>query len=247
MSLIDVKNLTFDYDKTVIFDGVDLSIDQGEFIGIFGPNGGGKTTLFKLLLGFLKAKKGSIKLFGKQPQDAREKIGYVPQANLFDRKFPISVLEVVLSGMLREATFFGNFTKESKEKAMQALKRVGLADYADRAFGTLSGGQAQRVLIARSLVGNPSLLFLDEPTACVDPDAEKKIYSLLDDLKGELTILMITHDLSALVDRADRLLCVHRSITSYKPKEMCEHFTVGLYHEHAPPKKKRGRKKKDVS
>jgi len=223
--LIEVKDVSFSYEKTLVLQNVDFSAKQGEFIAIFGPNGGGKTTLLKLLLGFLKPSSGSVHLACRQ-----EEIGYVPQSAQFDKQFPISVLEVVLQGCLSELSPWGFFRAKSKKKAREALARVGAADLEKQAFGTLSGGQAQRVLIARAIVSHPKLLLLDEPTASIDVEAEAAIYDLLKDLHKSMTILMVTHDLQAVVGRVERLLCIQRRLTSFSPAQVCEHFAMGLYH-----------------
>lgn len=228
--IIEVSDLDFSYEKALVLQHVNVSIFQGEFIGIFGPNGGGKTTFLKLLMGFLKPNKGKILLFDMQPKAARKRVGYVPQVARYDRQFPISVLELVLMGCLSEAYWWGGYRADAKKKAVHALSRVGLADKQEQAFGTLSGGQAQRALIARALVNDPELLLLDEPTASVDPNAEKEIYQILSELKNAMTIVMVTHDLQAIVPKVDRLICVNRDATPYKPAEVCEHFALGLYH-----------------
>lgn len=227
---LEIKNLDFFYDKTPVLQSVSLSISNGEFVGIFGPNGGGKTTLLQLIMGFLKPSKGEILLFGESPKAARIRVGYVPQAALYDRQFPLSVLELVLMGCLSKASFWGTFSSEVKEKAQKALDQVGLLDKQSASFGTLSGGQAQRALIARALVSSPDLLLLDEPTASVDTDAEAYIHQLLINMRGQMTILMVTHDLQAISQKVDRWLCVNTQVTSYQPKEVCEHFGLGLYH-----------------
>ncbi len=228
--LIEIKDLTFGYDKTPILEKVNLTVLQGEFIGIFGPNGGGKTTFLRLLMGFLKPDAGSIRLFKENPKTARRRLGYVPQVTRFDKRFPISVLEIVLMGLLSESKWWGDFSVDAKKQAARALDQVGLLDKQHAAFGTLSGGQAQRTLIARAIVSHPELLLLDEPTANIDPHAEEEIYQLLLQLKGKMTILMVTHDLQAMIYKADRLLCIHRTVSPLLPKEICEHFTLGLYH-----------------
>lgn len=227
---IDVKNLSYSYEKTLVLEDVSFTIKKGEFVGIFGPNGGGKTTLLRLLMGFNKPGKGKIHLFDKSPLALRPRIGYVPQINRLDKHFPISVLELVLMGCLSSSNLFGKLCSSSRDKALQALEKVGLLDKNDQPFGTLSGGQAQRVLIARAIVNNPELLFLDEPTASVDPAAEEMILDILEKLKGNMTILMVTHDLQTIVRKVEKLLCVHRHVHSLLPNEVCEHFGLGLYH-----------------
>ena len=228
--IISVQDLSFCYDKTPVLEKVSFSVESGEFIGIFGPNGGGKTTLLKLLIGILKPDRGTISLLGKDPRESRGEVGYVPQVLRFDKDFPISVLEVVLMGALSKLTWWGSYPKEAVEAAHEALKRVGLLDFARASFGTLSGGQAQRALIARAIVAKPSILILDEPTASVDPQAEQEIHHLLAELNKSLTIIMVTHDLQSIIDKAKRLLCVHRQVTSMHSREVCEHFALGLYH-----------------
>lgn len=232
---IEVDTIFFQYEDTAILENVSFSIKPGEFVGIFGPNGGGKTTLLKLLMGFLKPQKGKIEVLGKTPEDARVKIGYVPQISHLDRQFPITVLDVVLMGCL-EKSFFGSYSTKAKEKAREALAKVGLSPFENNKFGTLSGGQAQRMLFARALVSQPAILLLDEPTASVDPDAEEIIYSLLEELKKTITILMVTHDLQIMLKKVDRFICVNRQVSTLSQTQVCDHFTQGLYHTPLKPK-----------
>jgi zinc transport system ATP-binding protein len=235
---IKVDQLFFQYEETPILENVSFEIREGEFVGIFGPNGGGKTTLLKLLMGFLKSQKGTVEILGKSPKMARQEIGYVPQVSNLDRQFPITVLDVVMMGCL-EKSIWHSYTPGAREKARHALTEVGLLDFEHHSFGTLSGGQAQRVLIARALVGNPSILFLDEPTASVDPSAEENIYQVLQRLKGKMTIVMVTHDLQVMLQKVDRFICVHRDVTAYSQAQVCDHFAQGLYHPPMKPGKLR--------
>jgi zinc transport system ATP-binding protein len=228
--LLEVKNVSFAYEGGLILEAVNLSVSQGEFIGIFGPNGGGKTTFLQLLMGFLKPIKGTIRFLNRPPKMTRSHIGYVPQMAAYDKQFPISVLELVLMGCLTQASPWGTFSKTVKKKALTALEQVDLLDQQHAAFGSLSGGQAQRALIARALVSNPELLLLDEPTASIDAHAQKELGELFIRLKGEVTILMVTHDLQEISQRVDRWICINRQLTSYLPSEICEHFGLGLYH-----------------
>jgi len=226
---IKSNNLSFQYEDIPILENVSFVIAMGEFVGVFGPNGGGKTTLLKLLLGFLKPQKGSVEILGESPKAARGKMGYVPQISHLDRQFPITVLEVVMMGCLDRSPWH-SYTKDAKEKAREALKDVDMLDFQNYSFGTLSGGQAQRVLIARALVSKPSILLLDEPTASVDAAAEESIYKLLHHLKGTMTIVMVTHDLQVMMQQVDRFICVHKEVTSYSQAQVCDHFAQGLYH-----------------
>lgn len=229
-AIIEAENVDFSYDKIPVLKDVSFSISEKESIAIFGPNGGGKTTLLHLIMGFILPTKGKIKVFGLSPKEARKFIGWVPQSFHYDHAFPISVFEVVLMGRLAKTSFFGGYTKEDENAAMLALEKVDMAKFKNSPFSDLSGGEAQRVLIARALVREPKLLLLDEPTSSVDVKAEEKIYSFLDTLKKDMTILMVTHDLKIATTNVDRVFCVQSTLTPILPKELCEHFAVGLYH-----------------
>lgn len=231
--IIQFDQVSFSYLNTPVLNQVSFQVYPGEFIGMIGPNGGGKTTLLKLILGFLKPSKGTIHVFGKAINGhlfPSLRIAYVPQSIRFDRDFPISVEEVVLSGLLSHLPWYGQFCSADHQAVKQALEQVGLSHLSQHAFGTLSGGQAQRILIARALVSHPQLLLLDEPTASVDSQAEADIYAILNQLKGKMTILMVTHDLRAAIDHVERVLCVQGRVMTLKPEEVCKHFAVGLYH-----------------
>ena len=228
--IIEVKDISFAYQNRKILENVNFSIKKGEFIGIFGPNGGGKTTLLKLLMGFLRPNSGSIKVFNKTPKEALSKIAYVPQSIHFDRLFPITVHEVVLSGRLSHLPWYGRYSQQDEDAAAIAMESMQLIHLKNQAFGCLSGGQAQRTLIARALVSSPKILLLDEPTASVDAKTESEIYKILDELKGKATILMVTHHLSTAINQVQRVLCVNKSVYELNKKDVCEHFTIGLYH-----------------
>lgn len=229
---IECEHVSFAYPNQPVLSDATFHIEEGEMIGIIGPNGGGKTTLLKLILGFLKPTQGKIHLFGEtiRHYSKRNQLAYVPQAMRFDRQFPISVLDVVLSGLLSHLPWYGRFRTEDHQAALAALEQVHLEAFAQAPFGALSGGQAQRVLIARALVSSPQLLLLDEPTASVDTQAQADIYAILKELKGKMTILMVTHDLKTAIHLVERLICVQGHVFSLKPQEVCEHFAMGLYH-----------------
>jgi zinc transport system ATP-binding protein len=230
--VIEIENITFCYPGNTVLKNVSFSVFPGEFIGMIGPNGGGKTTLLKLILGFLKPLEGSVKVFAETAgsSQASQQLAYVPQAVRFDREFPISVEEVILSGLISHLPWYGRFCASDRQAASDALAKVGLTHLSKASFGTLSGGQAQRVLIARAMVSNPKLILLDEPTASVDSQAEADIYTLLSDLKGHTTILMVTHDLGVAIEQVQRILCVQGGVMSLRPEEVCKHFAFGLYH-----------------
>jgi len=228
--LITLSNLSFGYDDLPVLEQNSLSIQEGSLIGIIGPNGGGKTTFLKLLMGFLQPDQGIIKIFGKTPEQARTKIGYVPQYHKCDREFPITVLELVLLGALCKTSLFGVYPKKVKQQAFFLIEMLGLSEHIKKSFGSLSGGLAQRALFARALLSDPDLLLLDEPTANLDPASTNLILDTLETLKRKKTILIATHDWQTIAERVDQVLCIQRSITPYRPDEICRHVSLGLYH-----------------
>lgn len=227
---ISLSKLSFSYDHTSILENISLRIPQGSFVGIIGPNGGGKTTLLKLLMGFLIPTKGTISLFNETPVKARTRIGYVPQFHRFDKEFPITVEEIVLLGALSKASLFGIYPKSVRAQALELLKEFDLLKHAKKTFGSLSGGMAQKALLARALLSDPDLLLLDEPTANIDAPTSLAILDKLERLKGKKTILLVTHDLKTVAEKVDQVLCVQQGVTSYLPEEICKHFAFGLYH-----------------
>lgn len=228
--VIEVIDLYFSYETTPILEQVNLTIKAGSYTGVIGPNGGGKTTLLKLLMGFLSPKKGTIKLLGKSPKAVRQNIGYVPQIANVDRDFPITVEELVLQGCLSHHRPFTGYPKDDIEKALQAIDLMGLASYRNISFGALSGGIAQRALIARALAVDPYFLFLDEPMANVDTTTKEIILRAISKLKGKKTILLVTHDLNTVISEVESVIAVEKKVETYLPKQVCEHFAMGLYH-----------------
>lgn len=237
---ITLSDLTFSYPGNEVLSDVSFEIKEGEFIGIIGPNGGGKTTLLHLMMGFLKPVSGKILLDGLPPKKRRKEMAFVPQSFQFDRQFPISTLEVVLTGRLSVSTYFGRWREKDKKTALEMLEKVGLASYAKSPFSELSGGQAKRALIARALVSHPHYLFLDEAFANIDPSTQEVICQLLLELKGEITILLVTHDLKEVLHHVDRLFLVEKTLSSLSPSEVCDHFAMGLYHPPSPNLPKKG-------
>ncbi|MGD2169893.1 MAG: ABC transporter ATP-binding protein [Chlamydiota bacterium] len=227
---IEITSLDFAYETAKILEDVNLTIEEGSYVGIIGPNGGGKTTLLKLIMGFLRYHKGSIKLFGKPSEKFKNRIGYVPQVNAFDRAFPITVEEVILQGCLAKYSFFQGFRQQEISKANDAIQLMRLDDFRKTPFGKLSGGLAQRTLIARALASDPLFLFFDEPTANVDTKTKDIIFQALHDFKGKKTILHVTHDLNLVIKEVQLVVAVEKKVTTYLPKDVCEHFALGLYH-----------------
>lgn len=228
---ICVKGISFGYTQDEpVLKNVSFDVAEGEFVGLIGPNGGGKTTLLKLLMGFVEPCEGHISIFSKSPTSYPNDIGYVPQVLHYDRNFPISVIDLVLEGRLSRLGWTGRFSKDDKEIAHDAIAKVGLSNFCNKSFGTLSGGQAQRALIARALATQPKVLLLDEPLAAVDVQAEADFYDIMHKIRTNLTIMMVTHDIQAIIQHVKRVLCVQGSVMSLEPSQVCEHFALGLYH-----------------
>lgn len=206
MSVITASNLTVRYEQHIALQNVNFTIEDKEFIGIIGPNGGGKTTLVKAMLGLLKASEGSIKIEGK------ETVGYVPQVSTFDKNFPISVMDVILTGHLPKRFKLGHrFKGHDETHALKVMEQLGIEDLWKRQIGQLSGGQMQRVLIARALMNHPTILVLDEPTASVDQETKVEIYDMLKQLNKTMTILMITHDTAQMLPYLDRCIYINKT------------------------------------
>ncbi len=214
LPIIKITDLDFSYHEHPILEAVNLEVQKGELGSIVGPNGGGKTTLLKLLLGLLQPNRGEIEIFGVSPEKARPKIGYMPQHAHLDPLFPVSVLNVVLMGQIgkQSRSFWGGYSHQALEIAHQALAEVGLADCAKDSFQELSGGQRQRVLIARALCTEPQLLLLDEPTANIDQRSEENLYETLVHLNKRMTILLVSHDLGFVSQVVKSVICVNRQV-----------------------------------
>lgn len=212
-SAIHIEKLTVNYRHTPALTCVCLDVPKGEFLGIIGPNGGGKTTLLKAILGLVPIAEGEIKIFGNHIKENKSVIAYVPQFSLVDRAFPISALEVVLTAYLKGAIHpFFRYNKQQRKSAVEAMERMGIADLADRQISELSGGEFQRLLIARAIATNPEILLLDEPTASIDPVSRENIYLLLSELNKSVTIIMATHDLMAISSEVRSIACLNQRL-----------------------------------
>ncbi len=225
---IEIQGVSFRYDERQILENVNLTIDLYDSVCIVGPNGGGKTTLIKLIIGLLTPNAGTITIFGKRPEDAYRLIGYVPQFAQYDRQFPISVQEVVCMGRLGNS-FTGRYSREDKQKTLDALGEVGLADLLDRSFSALSGGQRQRVLIARALASGGKILILDEPTANIDRESETQFFDLLRELNKRMTILMVTHEIGFASSFFSRIACVNREVIIHPTSELTGRLIRDMY------------------
>lgn len=227
---IAFDNVSFRYQKDLVIEKVSFQICEREFIAIIGPNGGGKTTLLKLIMGLYLPMQGKVTIEDKPPYAFRQKIGYVPQVASFDSDFPLTTLELVLMGCTSLLTPFGRYPKKAYDLAGAALDKVGLLNCKEMPFGSLSGGQARRALIARAIVNSPTLLLLDEPTANIDAAAEESVGKLISSLKKEMTLLMVTHDLPGILTEVDRVFCMQKHCTELTPSSICSHYPLGVYH-----------------
>lgn len=230
-TVIDVDRLTVDYGKNRALDHVCLVVNAGEFLGIIGPNGGGKTTLLGAILGTVRPTSGKITLFGESAALGRRRLGYVPQLAAFDRAFPMTVGEVVATAYLGAGLHpFRRFDKAERTSAEGMLELVGLPGFSSRLVSELSGGEFQRMLLARALAKKPDILLLDEPTSGVDPATRAAIYDLLGQKNREgMTILMVTHDMLAVASSVKKLACLSRTLVYHGEPELSEDVATAMY------------------
>ncbi|GGJ90126.1 zinc ABC transporter ATP-binding protein [Lentibacillus kapialis] len=215
--VVSMANINYAYEHKNVLSNINFEIPEGAFMGVLGPNGGGKTTLINLILGLIKPYNGTIRLFGQPIEKFKDwsKIGFVSQkANSFNKGFPATVYEVVSMGLTAKIGYFKFFTAAHKNKVLQTIDQVGMSDYAYENIGNLSGGQQQRVFIARSLVSDPELLILDEPTVGVDEQNVQKFYELLHRLNNEhnITLLLVTHDTGTMTEHATDIVCLNKTL-----------------------------------
>jgi zinc transport system ATP-binding protein len=219
--VIEVRDLSFRYrGQHPVLDSVSLTIDELDFASIIGPNGGGKTTLIKLLLGLIEPDQGSIRVLGTTPERARPRVGYLAQHAEIDPGFPIRVLDVVLMGRLDPGHRFGRFSRADRMAGSEVLEQVGLAGFEKLALAELSGGQRQRVLLARALASDPDLLLLDEPSAGLDIKVEQDFFDLLGELNRSKTLVLVSHDLGFVSSFVKTVVCVHRTVDVHPTSEL---------------------------
>ncbi len=236
---IEIKNLDFTYDEGLVLKKVNISIEEGKFIGVIGPNGGGKTTFLKLIMGLLDPTRGKIRIFNENPSTFKKNIGYVPQSTSIDKTLPVSTYEFILLGAVSFSNWIGKYPPSIHKRCETLLKMLNLSDLKGHSVGTLSGGEMQKALFARALISDPKLLILDEPTSNIDEESEKIIFDLLLSYKKKKTILMVNHDLETVVKNVDSILVVEKSIIEKSKKSLCNHVAYGLYHK---PLIKKGKK-----
>ncbi len=226
MRAVEIKNLYFKYQNEWVLENINLEVEDGEFVAIVGPNGGGKTTLLRLMLGFLKPTEGEIKIYGKPPKEASSFMGYVPQYTSFSLDIPITVFDIVLQGRLERGKFF--YSKKDKKKALEIMEKLKIKDFKDRKIKDLSGGQRQKVLIARALVSEPKIVLMDEPTSAIDPKGQKEILDLIESM--QITRVVVSHDIKILLRNVDKIVYIHKKAVIHegpklnipKDKHFCE-------------------------
>ena len=227
--VITLNNVWVGYESTPVLEDINLKITKGDFIGLIGPNGGGKTTLLRTLIGLIEPMQGEITIMGESPQKGRCHIGYVPQMVAFDKFFPISVWDVVSMGRLGCKGFLTRMQSEDEQIITTVLKQVGVFDQRSRAIGDLSVGQRQRIYIARALATQPQILLLDEPTASVDPQATQNIYELLHELNQKMTIVMVSHNMDAVSSHVRSIGCINRRLYYHGNKEITSEMVDAIY------------------
>lgn len=236
-NIIELRGVSFGYAEELVLQNIDIAIHRGDYLGVVGPNGGGKTTMLKIMLGLLKPEQGEVLLFGRPLANFKEwwRIGYVPQKTVnFDAKFPASVEEVVLMGRFGKRGLLRWINGEDKKKTLWALEQVGMLEHKNRMIGDLSAGQQQRVFIARALAGEPEIIFLDEPTAGVDTASQEKFYALLRRLNADLglTLVLVSHDVGIVAAEATELAHVNRTLTYHGSPEEFADLRIIATHRH---------------
>jgi zinc transport system ATP-binding protein len=218
--IIEMENVAFSFNSHPILENANLSVFENDFMAVIGPNGGGKTTLLKLVLGILKPVGGSVRVFGKEPRKVSHRIGYVPQNIHANKDFPVNVMDVTLMGCLRSGRKFSHYAKKDRAAAEEALDKMEMLPFRNRRIGELSGGQRQRVFIARALAAKPEMMLLDEPTASVDAHGQTELYTLLKELNANTTILVVSHDFVAISSYVKSITCVNLCVHQHDAAEM---------------------------
>lgn len=223
-------DVNFGYNPSFkVLQNINLTVAAGDFACVVGPNGGGKTTFLKLVLGMLKPCSGLVQVFNQPPEKALDRIGYVPQQSKFDSSFPVSVLDVVLMGCLDRHFIWGGYSLQQKEKAHAAIAEVGIDGLADRSFADLSGGQRQRALMARAMVSEPQILLLDEPTSNIDIHGTEQFYNMFEQLNKKYTIIMVSHDIGFVSNRVKSVICVRQTLQVHPVSELTGETMKDLY------------------
>lgn len=217
LNAVEMENVSASVNKQLVLQDINLSIKLNDFLAIIGPNGGGKSTLLKIILGLIKTDHGKVTVFGDEPGNPHNPIGYLPQHVSFDPDFPINVFDTVLSG--RYHGLLKNYSEDDYNRVLTALEEVGMEKMKERQMSRLSGGQKQRVFIARAIVREPKLLLLDEPMASIDPEMQNSFYNLLTNLKKRMAIVLVSHDVGAVSTHVDSIACLNKRLYYHGPVE----------------------------
>ena len=210
---VRVDNLSYSYGSGEVLSDVSFSVSEGDFVGVIGPNGGGKTTLLRLMLGVLRPSRGTVTLFGHAPESTRSIAGYIPQETSSNKTFPISVFDVALMGTMGKRGMFRSYTAQDRRRACAMLEELDIYSLKNKSIGELSGGQRQKALLARALVSQPKILFLDEPTASIDTRGQDEIYEYLREKnKTGTTVLLVTHNVGAVSSYIKSIACVNKEV-----------------------------------
>lgn len=220
--ILELSSIDAGYNGKKVLRGVNLEVSENDFIGVIGPNGGGKTTLMKLIIGLLKPQKGKIHYYKNDKTCKRLSIGYLPQSNPTDKIFPITVHELVVSGLMREKGLFGNYRKKDKDLATETMEMMGISNLIKKNAGEISGGQLQRALLARAIISNPQLLILDEPSTYVDNVFEHDLYRILQKLNERMAIIMVSHDIGTISSYIKTIACVNGALHYHQSNEISE-------------------------
>jgi zinc transport system ATP-binding protein len=228
--IIEIQDLSFSFNGQPVLQDIYLEVKKGDFLAMIGPNGGGKTTLLKIMLGLFAPEKGTVRVLGRPPQKVSHRIGYVPQDVDINLRFPVSALDVVLMGSLKPGKGWSRPSREDRIAAHRALEQLDMGPYCDRRIGELSGGQRQRVFVARALVTQPELLFLDEPTASIDTRGQHEFYQMLKQLNEHITIVLVSHDLMVISGYIKSIACVNSHLHYHDHGEITGEMIEQMYH-----------------
>ncbi len=226
---IEIRNVSAAYGTKTVLHDISLDIFEKDFLGIIGPNGGGKTTLLKIILGLLTPKSGQVSFYKNGKPVPALKIGYLPQINHIDKKFPISVWEVVASGLAEQKPLFRSYTKDQGKRISEVLQQMGVSEFVDRPIGELSGGQLQRVLLGRAIVSRPEVLILDEPNSYVDKRFESHFYDLLVEINKESAIVLVSHDIGTVISMVKNIACVNETLHYHPGTDVTEDWLTHVY------------------
>ena len=226
--ILEIENVSAGYGEEIVLKDVNLVINDNDFIGIIGPNGGGKTTLLRLIIGLIRPYRGSVRFFDDSRERSGGSIGYLPQISHTDPRFPISVIDVVLSGLMSKEGLFSRYPARLKRRAEELLNRLGIEDLKKKNIGELSGGQLQRVYLCRAIISSPRLLMLDEPSTFVDTMFETDFYGILKQLNRDMAIIVVSHDVGTISWYVKTIACVNRSL-HYHPSNVITQEQLAAY------------------